>query len=54
MSDEAPPVRHIALSYDKTDESAVRLVTTLFPEWKDSKDTIDFVRFTDGITNTVR
>lgn len=41
--------------YDNTDStnSALDLILTLRPQWRDSKDTIDFVRFTDGITNTV-
>lgn len=48
-------LRHIDLWYDSTDSqrTALRLVLALFPEWEDSKDTIEFVRFTDGITNTV-
>jgi hypothetical protein len=28
-------------------------VQTLFPEWERAEGKIDFVRFTDGITNTV-
>jgi ethanolamine kinase len=49
-------VRHIDLSYDnrKSKESALRLITTLFPDWADSQDTIEFIQFKDGITNTVR
>jgi hypothetical protein len=49
------PVRYIDLSYDNSQshESAVRLVTTLFPDWATSQDTIEFIRFKDGITNTV-
>jgi ethanolamine kinase len=48
-------LRHIAQYYDNTDShnSALNLILTLRPEWRDSKDTIEFVRFTDGITNTV-
>jgi hypothetical protein len=51
-----PDVRHIDLSYDNANsrESALRLITTLFPEWASSRDTIEFVQFKDGITNTVR
>jgi ethanolamine kinase len=49
-------LRHIDLHYDNADSrnTALRLVLTLFPEWESSQDTIEFVRFTDGITNTVR
>jgi ethanolamine kinase len=48
-------LRNIPLSYDNADShnSALNLILTLRPEWRDSKDTIEFVRFTDGITNTV-
>lgn len=48
-------LRHIAQFYDNSDShnSALNLILTLRPDWKDSKDTIEFVRFTDGITNTV-
>lgn len=49
-------IRHIPLYYDSSDSqaSALNLILTLRPEWRESKDTIEFVRFTDGITNTVR
>jgi ethanolamine kinase len=48
-------LRHIPLYYDNTDShnSALNLILALRPEWRESKDTIEFVRFTDGITNTV-
>lgn len=48
-------LRHVAQYYDNKDShnSALSLILTLRPEWKDSQDTIDFVRFTDGITNTL-
>ncbi|CAD6503568.1 BgTH12-03228 [Blumeria graminis f. sp. triticale] len=51
-----PPVgniRFIPLSYDpdKSQTSALRLVFALRPEWKGGK--IEFIRFTDGITNTL-
>ena len=51
-----PSVRHIDLYYDSADahESALGLIIALRPEWETSKDTIEFVRFKDGITNTVR
>lgn len=46
---------YIQQSYDTADShaSALSLILSLRPEWRDSQDTIQFVRFTDGITNTV-
>jgi ethanolamine kinase len=46
-------IRHIALSYDNSDSknSALKLILALRPEWKDTQETITFVKFTDGITN---
>ena len=54
-SDNAAKLRRISLSYSNNDShaSALRLILTLKPEWEASKETIEFVRFTDGITNTV-
>lgn len=48
-------IRYIPISYDNaaSDESALRLCLTLFPEWESSEGEIEFVRFKDGITNTV-
>ncbi|PVI08584.1 kinase-like protein [Periconia macrospinosa] len=48
-------IRYIQQSYDISNShaSALSLVLALRPEWRDSQDTIDFVRFTDGITNTL-
>jgi ethanolamine kinase len=48
-------LRHIPLSYNNADSqtSALRLVLTLFPEWEHDEGKIEFIRFTDGITNTV-
>ncbi|KJZ79112.1 hypothetical protein HIM_01263 [Hirsutella minnesotensis 3608] len=48
-------VRFIPLSYDSTNsrQSALRLMLTLFPEWKVDEAHIHLVRFTDGITNTL-
>lgn len=50
------PIRHVPLSYDNAEShpSALRLILTLFPEWEHAKGDIEFVQFTDGITNTVR
>jgi ethanolamine kinase len=48
-------LRYIPLAYDHTDSqtSALRLVLTIKPEWEGPGNNIEFVRFTDGITNTV-
>lgn len=48
-------VRHLELLYDhgNSEESALKLATTLFPDWETQKDTIEFIRFKDGITNTL-
>jgi hypothetical protein len=48
-------LRNIPLSYDSSDShnSALNLILTLRPEWRETNDTIEFERFTDGITNTV-
>jgi ethanolamine kinase len=50
-----PEVRFIPLSYNNTDSqtSALRLILTLFPEWEHTDGKIEFIRFTDGITNTL-
>lgn len=40
-------------NYEDSDNSALSLMLTLRPEWRESKDSVEFVRFTDGITNTV-
>ncbi|PVH87192.1 kinase-like protein [Cadophora sp. DSE1049] len=46
-------VRFIPLTYNSAESqtSALRLILTLRPEWEDGK--VEFVRFTDGITNTL-
>lgn len=48
-------VRFIPLNYDNSDsrQSALRLILALFPHWSKDEAHIDFVRFTDGITNTL-
>lgn len=48
-------IRYIPLSYDSADsrESALRLVLAIRPDWSESVSNVDFVRFTDGITNTL-
>ncbi|KAF1984654.1 kinase-like protein [Aulographum hederae CBS 113979] len=54
-SDKPPSIRHISLAYNKSEsnDSAIRLVIALLPEWEQSRDTIQLVHFTDGITNTL-
>lgn len=49
-------LRYIAQSYNHADSqaSALRLILTLNPHWGGPENRIEFVRFTDGITNTVR
>jgi ethanolamine kinase len=48
-------VRFIPLSYNQAESqtSALRLILTLRPEWEHNDGKIEFVRFTDGITNTL-
>lgn len=47
--------RYIPLSYNHADSqtSALRLVLALNPDWEGPGNNVEFVRFTDGITNTV-
>ncbi|RDA85989.1 hypothetical protein CP532_4865 [Ophiocordyceps camponoti-leonardi (nom. inval.)] len=48
-------MRFIPLTYDQANstQSALRLVLTLLPQWAPDEAHIVFVRFTDGITNTL-
>ncbi|KAL4894063.1 kinase-like domain-containing protein [Aspergillus ambiguus] len=48
-------LRYIPQSYNHADSqaSALRLVLTLNPHWEGPDNKIEFVRFTDGITNTL-
>lgn len=48
-------IRFIPLSYDNKDcdASALRLIYALVPEWETSEGHVKFIRFTDGITNTL-
>jgi hypothetical protein len=52
----AENLRHIDLYYDNADShgTALALILALRPEWQPTKETVEFVRFKDGITNTVR
>ena len=49
-------LRQVPLWYNsaESDRSASRLIFTLFPEWEHAQGKLEFIRFTDGITNTVR
>lgn len=51
----ATKLKHIGLYYDnaKSHETALALILALRPDWEASQESIDFVRFKDGITNTV-
>ncbi|KAK2045897.1 choline/ethanolamine kinase [Colletotrichum somersetense] len=50
-----PHVRTLPLFYDSEDsqKSATRLILTVRPDWASDDSNIEFVRFTDGITNTL-
>ncbi|KAL1973543.1 hypothetical protein VTN31DRAFT_6178 [Thermomyces dupontii] len=51
----AESLRFIPLSYNHADShaSALRLVLSINPHWEGPENRIEFVRFTDGITNTL-
>ena len=51
----ADQLRFIPLTYNNADShtSALRLVLSLLPNWEFGEGKIEFIRFTDGITNTV-
>ena len=55
MLHELGNVRYIPLKYDgqKSEASALELIHTLIPEWTSDDSNVDFIRFTDGITNTL-
>lgn len=48
-------VRFIPLTYTSNDShaSALHIIQTLLPDWTTPDSNIDFIRFTDGITNTL-
>ena len=56
LEEVSKSLKYIPLSHDasNSEPSALQLVTTLIPEWEHSPGNIEFVRFTDGITNTVQ
>ncbi|KAI4100547.1 MAG: hypothetical protein L6R37_005414 [Teloschistes peruensis] len=47
--------RRLPLSHNNADSqaSALRLVLTLFPDWEDTDGSVEFIRFKEGITNTL-
>ncbi|KAL4942351.1 hypothetical protein BDV06DRAFT_192430 [Aspergillus oleicola] len=51
----APAPRFIPQTYNHADShaSALRLILTLNPHWEGPENSVEFVRFTDGITNTL-
>jgi ethanolamine kinase len=48
-------IRCIPLSYNNAESqtSALRLILALMPQWQHTDGKIEFIRFTDGITNTL-
>ena len=52
----ADPVKHIPIYFDNAnaEASAAELAFALFPEWEHLEGSLNFTRFTDGITNNVR
>ncbi|KAM0353735.1 hypothetical protein ACHAP4_007987 [Fusarium culmorum] len=48
-------VPFLDLAYDNNEshDSALKLILTLMPDWASEDSDVDFVRFTDGITNTL-
>lgn len=51
----ASHVRFVSSSYDsqESEQSATRLILAVRPDWAGEGSKIEFVRFTDGITNTL-
>lgn len=48
-------LRYVPLTYNNAESqtSALRLILTIFPDWEHAEGPVEFIRFTDGITNTV-
>lgn len=53
--DSTANIRFLPLNYNHAESqtSALRLILALFPHWEHSGGQIEFIRFTDGITNTL-
>ncbi|KAF5658472.1 ethanolamine kinase [Fusarium heterosporum] len=47
------PFLDLAYNNNESDDSARKLILTLMPNWASEDSNIEFVRFTDGITNTL-
>ena len=49
-------IRFLPLAYhvEDSDASATQLILALLPEWVQADGKIEFTRFKDGITNTVK
>lgn len=54
-TDSPLSLRHIAFTFDSSapEQSALRLIEEYDPTWKTEEGPVEFVRFTDGITNTL-
>ncbi|KAL1302871.1 hypothetical protein AAFC00_003199 [Neodothiora populina] len=54
-TDSPMALRHINSRYNNADseQSALHLLYALYPDWEHSEGSVEFVRFTDGITNTL-
>ncbi|KAL8948398.1 MAG: hypothetical protein Q9222_005413 [Ikaeria aurantiellina] len=48
-------LRRLPLSHNSADSqaSALRLALTIFPDWEDADGNVEFIRFKEGITNTL-
>ncbi|KAK4131934.1 kinase-like protein [Trichocladium antarcticum] len=55
LNGDGDRIRYIPLAYDgaRSQESALRLVLAIRPDWQGPGSKVEFVRFTDGITNTL-
>ncbi|KAL6920144.1 hypothetical protein FSST1_004170 [Fusarium sambucinum] len=47
------PFLDLAYDNNESNDSALKLILTLMPDWASEDSNVDFVRFTDGITNTL-
>lgn len=48
-------LQYVSLTYNNAESqtSALRLILKIFPDWEHADGNVEFIRFTDGITNTV-
>jgi ethanolamine kinase len=55
LNGDERPIYNIPIAYDSIDaeKSALRLVLAIRPDWQSPDSNVEFVRFTDGITNTL-